>query len=58
MQRRAFLGAATAVAFPFRFAIAQPDKGRVLRFVPQANLSLLDPIFTTAGPTQCHGWAI
>jgi peptide/nickel transport system substrate-binding protein len=30
----------------------------VLRFVPQANLSLLDPIFTTAGPTTCHGWAI
>jgi peptide/nickel transport system substrate-binding protein len=30
----------------------------VLRFVPQANLSLLDPIFTPAAPTACHGWAI
>jgi peptide/nickel transport system substrate-binding protein len=58
MQRRTFLGAATAVALPFRFAIAQPDRSRVLRFVPQANLSLLDPIFTTAGPTKCHGWAV
>jgi hypothetical protein len=34
MQRRTFLGAATAAALPFRFAIAQPDKSRVLRFVP------------------------
>jgi peptide/nickel transport system substrate-binding protein len=43
---------------PFRFAIAQSEKNRVLRFVPQANLSLLDPIFTTVGPTTCHGFAI
>jgi peptide/nickel transport system substrate-binding protein len=58
MKRRTFLSAAAATAFPYRFAIAQSDKARVLRFVPQANLSLLDPIFTSAGPTMCHGWAI
>jgi peptide/nickel transport system substrate-binding protein len=58
MRRRIVLGAAMTAALPFRFAIAQPDKSRVLRFVPQANLSLLDPIFTSAGPTSCHGWAI
>jgi peptide/nickel transport system substrate-binding protein len=58
MERRTFLSAAAAAAFPCRFAIAQSDKSRVLRFVPQANLSLLDPIFTSAGPTTCHGWAI
>jgi peptide/nickel transport system substrate-binding protein len=58
MQRRTFLGAAAAAALPRSFAIAEPDRTRVLRFVPQANLSLLDPIFTTAGPTTCHGWAI
>jgi peptide/nickel transport system substrate-binding protein len=58
MERRAFLSAAVAAALPSRFAIAQSDKTRVLRFVPQANLSLLDPIFSTAGPTQCHGGAI
>jgi peptide/nickel transport system substrate-binding protein len=58
MQRRTVLGTAVAAALPFRFAIAQSEKTRVLRFVPQANLSLLDPIFTTAGPTQCHAWAI
>src|SRR5271157_4385643 len=58
MRRRTALGAAIAAALPVRFAIAQSDKARVLRFVPQANLSLLDPIFTSAGPTTCHGFAI
>ena len=58
MQRRTVLGAAVAAALPFRFAIAQSEKTRVLRFVPQANLSLLDPIASIVGPTLCHGWAI
>src|SRR4051794_32870136 len=57
MKRRTLLGAsAAAAALPTTFAIAQPAK--VLRFVPQANLTLLDPIFTTAQPTVNHGWAI
>jgi peptide/nickel transport system substrate-binding protein len=57
VRRRAILSAAFAAAMPFRFAIAK-SRTSILRFVPQANLSLLDPIFSTAGPTQCHGWAI
>jgi hypothetical protein len=43
---------------PAPFAIAQPARARTLRFVPQANLTLLDPIFTTALVTINHGWAI
>ena len=58
MRRRTVLQAAAASAIPTRFAIAQPMRDRTLRFVPQANLSLLDPIFTTAQPTVNHGWAI
>ena len=58
MRRRAFIQTAAASALPTRFAIAQPMRERTLRFVPQANLSLLDPIFTTAQPTVNHGWAI
>jgi peptide/nickel transport system substrate-binding protein len=58
MKRRAFLKASGAAALPTSFAIAQPANVRTLRFVPQANLSLLDPIFTTAQPTVNHGWAI
>lgn len=59
MKRRTFLqAAAAATALPSRFAIAQPDKTRLLRFVPQAALSILDPIITSAQPTVNHGWAI
>lgn len=57
MKRRTFLGAAAATPLA-RVAIAQPAKARVLRFVPQADLTLLDPIFTTSLVTQDHGWAI
>ena len=59
MKRRTFLGAsAAAAALPTRFAIAQPAGTRVLRFVPQSNLTLLDPIFTTAAVTANHAWAV
>ena len=59
MKRRTFLGASAAAAvLPTRFAIAQPAGTRVLRFVPQSNLTLLDPIFTTAAVTANHAWAV
>jgi peptide/nickel transport system substrate-binding protein len=60
MKRRTFLrtASAAAAAAPTSFAIAQPARSRTLVFVPQANLTLLDPIFTTAQPSVHHGWAI
>jgi peptide/nickel transport system substrate-binding protein len=61
MRRRSFLRAGpvgVAVASLPRFAIAQPANARVLRFVPQANLTLLDPIITTAAVTANHGWMV
>ena len=61
MKRRSFLRAGTAgavaTALP-RFSIAQPANARVLRFVPQANLTVLDPIFTTAAVTANHAWMV
>jgi peptide/nickel transport system substrate-binding protein len=61
MKRRSILAAGAAgvaaAALP-RFAIAQPANARVLRFVPQANLTLLDPIITTAAVTANHGWMV
>ena len=39
-------------------AIAQPAKAAMLRFVPQANLTLLDPVFTTATVTSNHGYYV
>ncbi len=52
MQRRDFLKAATAGSFAAAGGLAMPRLARaadnkVLRFVPQANLANLDPIWTT-----------
>ena len=61
MRRRSVLraGVAGAVAASLpRFAVGQPANARVLRFVPQANLTVLDPIITTAAVTANHGWMV
>jgi peptide/nickel transport system substrate-binding protein len=61
MLRRTLLKAggagAAAGALP-NFAIAQPAGARVLKMVPQANLTSLDPIWTTANITRNHGHMI
>ena len=36
----------------------QPAKTATLRFVPQANLTLLDPILTTALVTNNHAYYV
>ena len=61
MKRRTILraGAAGAVAAALpRVAVTQPASTQVLKFVPQANLTLLDPIITTAAVTANHAWMI
>ena len=60
MHRRSFLAgsaglAAASLGAP---AIAQPARTATLRFVPQANLTALDPIWTTAIVTQMHGYHV
>ncbi len=61
MKRRTFLGAGAAgvatTALP-RVAVTQPASARVLKFVPQANLTLLDPIITTAAVTYNHAYMV
>ncbi len=54
MRRRSLLQAAFAstLASP---ALAQDRRAATLRFVPQANLSVVDPIWTTATITGLHG---
>jgi peptide/nickel transport system substrate-binding protein len=52
MQGAAALGAAGGLP---RFAIAQPAAARVMRFIPQSDIGVLDPIFTTAYVTRNHG---
>jgi peptide/nickel transport system substrate-binding protein len=50
----ASLLSAAAPALPLP-AIAQPARAAALRFIPQANLTVLDPGWTTATVTQNHG---
>ncbi len=54
MHRRAFLASAAALAA--RPALAQPTT--TLRFVPNSNLTLLDPIWSTAYVSLCHGYTV
>jgi len=59
MRRRRLIGAAGAAALaPAAPAIAQPASARLLRMVPQANLTSLDPIWTTANITRNHGYMV
>ena len=61
-SRRTFLSlagsGAAALPMPARPALGQPAAARTLRLVPQAALTILDPIFTTAAGTQNHGYAV
>jgi len=58
MHRRTLLTTTAAAAALPRFAIAQPAANRVLKMVPQANLTSLDPIWTTANITRNHGYMV
>ena len=55
MKRRVFLAATSAAALA-RPAIAQPVK--LVRFIPQADLSTLDPHWNTAYVTRNHGFMV
>lgn len=57
MKRRRLLqsAAASLLATP---AIAQNTRATTLRFIPQSNLSVLDPIWTTATVTTNHGYYV
>ena len=56
MQRRSFLGCTTAaLAMP---SIARGDATQVLKFVPQADLAALDPVWTTTYQSRDHGFLV
>jgi len=65
MRRRTFLQTATAamsasVALPTRFAIAQSGArtNKLLRYVPTADLSVLEPSWTTTQVSITHGYYV
>jgi peptide/nickel transport system substrate-binding protein len=56
MRRRTFLaGAATSLAAP---AIVRAQTSRVLTAVPQADLAVLDPVWTTSYQTRDHAFLV
>lgn len=59
MKRRDLLKGAAATGA----ALAMPGIGRaqassVLKFIPGANLAILDPVANTAAPTRMHGYMV
>jgi peptide/nickel transport system substrate-binding protein len=57
MHRRSLLQASLAAALPAP-AFAQGAAARTLRVVPQANLTSLDPVWTTAVVTRNHAFLV
>ena len=56
MRRRTFLAASAAtLALP---AVARAESQRVLKFIPQSDLAILDPVWTTAYVTRNHGYMV
>src|SRR5579871_6429383 len=56
MDRRSFLaGSAATVAMP---AIARAATTRVIRFIPEADLVVFDPVVTPAAQTREHAYLI
>ena len=56
LPRRALLGAGLTVGAGLACpAVGQPAGARTLRFIPQADVVILDPLNTTAYPTRNHG---
>jgi peptide/nickel transport system substrate-binding protein len=65
MRRRNFLKTTAAAAVtapavfaPTKFAIAETRSNKLLRYVPTADLSVLDPSFTTTQVSITHGYYV
>jgi peptide/nickel transport system substrate-binding protein len=55
MQRRSFLAAAATLAMP---SLARAASATTLRFVPDADLVSLDPVWTTSYQSRDHGFLV
>ncbi len=59
MKRRTFLAGTTAVAASLAAPrVSRGADSRVLKFIPQADPTILDPIWTTAYVSRNHGFMI
>jgi len=58
MKRRTLLGSALAGTVGLAAPRIARAAGSVLKFIPQADLAVLDPVFTTADVTRNHAHAV
>jgi peptide/nickel transport system substrate-binding protein len=59
LKRRIFLQAGAALAGGLAMpSLAKTAGSRVMRFIPQADLAVLDPVWTTAYVTRNHGMLV
>lgn len=58
MKRRQLLRAATAGVVALAAPTVRAQPARVIKFVPQADLAVLDPIWTTATVTRNHAYLV
>ncbi len=59
MKRRSLLAAASSLALPSVVrAQGTPGSSQALKFIPQADLTVLDPHWTTAYVTRNHGFMV
>ena len=55
MRRRQFLTTTVALAAP---SIARAQSSRVLKIIPEGDLAILDPVWTTATVARNHGYMV
>jgi len=56
MERRTFIAAsAAALAMP---AVGHAQSARVFKWIPQGDLSALDPVWTTAYSARTHAYLV
>jgi ABC-type transport system substrate-binding protein len=58
MRRRTIIAASAAATLLARPSLVVAANSRVLKLVPQANLSILDPVWTGANVTRNHGYMV
>ena len=58
LRRRTLLKAGALLPLLAAPRIAGAQSPRILKFIPQADLAVLDPIFTTAYVTRNHGYLV
>jgi peptide/nickel transport system substrate-binding protein len=58
MKRRAFLATSVAAATLARPSIGSAQAGHVLKFIPESDVTVIDPVWTTATVTRTHGYLV